>query len=319
VDQAVASYARLLGFGPSWRGSHPELGTTAALFGLANSLIELVGPRGAAPESEGMRSWLSARGEGLQALAFGTDDAVSCSARLRERGLRATAPQDGEARGVNGSLRQYRALELSARSTRGVALLVVERADVAQLMASGSVAPDQVEALDQVVTSTADPAAAEALYGSGLGIRLAADTLLAGGRMRFFRVGKLTIEVVHDAAARPAALLCWLSADLVVRQSRRGLTRPQQCTRVCFADRRQSAQRRSIDHGSASVSIEGESSTRLQWSVAGRLEKLDEQSLRSVRVIGRTRRRRHWRRVPRRRSHHRTRGRVQATALRGNR
>jgi catechol 2,3-dioxygenase-like lactoylglutathione lyase family enzyme len=200
VDQAVASYQSLLGFDPSWRGHHPELGTQAALFGLSNALVELVGPLGDSPESDGMRAWLDARGEGLQALAFGTDDAASCSAQLRERGVRATPPQDGEAHGSDGSVRYYRAVELSAKATRGIAVLAVERADAAQLMAAGPIAPDCVDALDHVVISTADPQAAVALYGDGLGIRLAADNQLAGRRMLFFRVGKVTIEVVHDPA-----------------------------------------------------------------------------------------------------------------------
>jgi catechol 2,3-dioxygenase-like lactoylglutathione lyase family enzyme len=202
VYAAVAAYARLLGSVPTWRGDHPELGTSAALFGLSNALIELVGPRPHAPaaESEGMRTWLADHGEGLQAIAFGTDDAGSCSAGLRERGLRATPPQAGEAHSADGSLRSYRTVELSARNTRGLAILAVERADAAQLRAGR--APDKacVDALDHVVIRSADLDAASALYGTGLGLRLALDRVVGGRRMLFFRIGGVTIEVVHDPA-----------------------------------------------------------------------------------------------------------------------
>ena len=199
VDSAVAHYTRLLGAAPSWHGSHPELGTRAALFGLGNALIELVGPAGDAPESEGLRAWLAERGEGISALAFGTADAASCSTTLRERGVRATPPQDGEALGADGSTRSYRAVELSVRNTRGLSLLAVERADASQLLANGAPAADGVEALDHVVIRTADPDAAIALYGTALGVRLALDRVIGETRMLFFRVGGVTIEVVHHA------------------------------------------------------------------------------------------------------------------------
>jgi catechol 2,3-dioxygenase-like lactoylglutathione lyase family enzyme len=200
VDSAVASYARLLGSQPSWRGLHPELGTSAALFGLSNALLEIVGPHPNAAESEGMRAWLEAHGEGIQAIAFGTPDADGCSAALRQRGLRATAAEAGAATGLDGSVRHYRSVALSPRNTRGLPVLVVERSDAAQLMASGVLAGDCVEALDHVVIRSADPDAAIAFYGTGLGVRLALDRVIGGKRMLFFRVGGVTIEVVHDPA-----------------------------------------------------------------------------------------------------------------------
>ena len=49
VERAVSRYTALLGSAPTWRGEHPDLGTRAALFGLSNSLIELVGPIPGAP------------------------------------------------------------------------------------------------------------------------------------------------------------------------------------------------------------------------------------------------------------------------------
>jgi len=198
VDAAVAAYARLLGSPPTWRGDHPELGTRAALFGLANGLIEIVGPVAGAPEAEGMQTWLAAHGEGMQALAFGTDDADACTSAFRERGLRATAAQDGEARSSDGATRSYRTVELSTRSTRGLAVLAVERADRGRLLASSASDPSCAEALDHVVIRSADLDAALASYGTGLGLRLALDCVVRDIRMLFFRIGGVTIEIVHD-------------------------------------------------------------------------------------------------------------------------
>jgi catechol 2,3-dioxygenase-like lactoylglutathione lyase family enzyme len=199
VAQASARFAQLLGAQPSWHGEHRELGTRAALFGLANALIELVGPLPDAPESEGMRALLSARGEGLYALAFATADAAATFAELKARGVRVAPPADGEASDERGPTRRYRTLELSPRATRGVSVLAVERSDTDALR--GKVEDSaSVHALDHVVLRTAAPDAAIALYAEGLGVRLALDKELGKTRMLFFRVGGVTLEVVHDAS-----------------------------------------------------------------------------------------------------------------------
>lgn len=198
IDAAVDRYQCLLGAAPHWRGGHPELGTRGAIFALGNAAIELTAPSDV-PEAEGLRAWLQARGEGVQAIAFACADAAACSAQLRERGVRATAPSAGEARGDDGATRAYRSIELSPRSTRGLSVLAVERPDPNALRPSAPIAGHAVDALDHIVIRTADPEAAIALFGGALGIRLALDRELAGTRMLFFRTGGVTIEVVGEA------------------------------------------------------------------------------------------------------------------------
>jgi len=196
IDSAVTTYTRLLGAPPVWCGAHPEHGSHAALFGLENALVELVAPDAQADEALGLRAHLDARGEGLSALALGTSDAAALSGALRARGLRATPPQHGEARDMSGGVREYRTVELSARTTRGLSVFAVERTE--RLPAVAAPPPASAHALDHVVIRTSAPDAAIALYGTGLGVRLALDREVAGARMLFFRVGGVTLEVVHD-------------------------------------------------------------------------------------------------------------------------
>lgn len=198
IDSATQSYASLLGHAPTWRGAHPELGTESALFGLSNSLIEITAPRANAEESEGLRGWLDVTGGGLQALALGTDDAASCSKVLRERGVRATPPQAGEARGDDGATRQYQTVELSPRVTLGTPVLIVERPDFAALTSATNATADCVHALDHVVIRTANIEATKAAYSTALGLRLALERDINGARMLFFRVGGVTLEVIED-------------------------------------------------------------------------------------------------------------------------
>lgn len=210
VEAATLSYQRLLGVPPIWRGSHPEARTEASLFALVNSVVELGGPaRDAvdAEETEGLRTLLDTRGEGLTTLSFGADDAAGATKSLRERGVRATPPQDGTAVGSDGNERHYQLVELSPRATRSLAVSIVARPS--PLVAQRQVEPASglLHALDHVVVRSADLEAALALYGTALGIRLALDTHFAGTRMLFFRVGGVTLEVVEDPSVGASDVL----------------------------------------------------------------------------------------------------------------
>lgn len=200
LQAASEAYRRLLGTEPIWRGEHPALGTGSVLFALANGCVELLAPSADAPQAEGLRTLLQSRGEGVQAVAFGTRDAAALSSELRARGVRATRPQDGEAQGAGGELRRFRSVELSTRDTRGLSVFAVERPDPSALRPTGPAPADGFDALDHVLIGTSAPDAARALYERGLGIRLALDRVFGSRRMLFFRIGGVTIEVVQEAA-----------------------------------------------------------------------------------------------------------------------
>jgi len=210
VALATETYERLFGVPALWRGAHPEAGTEATLFSLRNGVIELLGPSSSATdatETEGFRSLLAERGEGLLTLSFGTADAAAATKQLRERGVRATPPQDGEAHGLGGGTRRYRLVELSSRSTRSLSISLVERPE--SLLSDSKVErpPGALTALDHVVIRSADLDAARTLYGQALGVRLALDTTVVGTRMLFFRIGGVTLEVVEDPSLDAADLL----------------------------------------------------------------------------------------------------------------
>jgi len=233
LGAATEGWTRLLGRSPSWRGTHPGLGTANALFRLSNSYLELLTPIGAGGLAELLLARLEGEGEGVLGVAFGTPDADACAEAFRRRGVAADAPVDGIGRdAATGAERRWRNVHLAAAHTRGVLLFAIEHRsppEALPLVAPTGSPTAAVAALDHVVIASADPDASATLYGDKLGLRLALDrTFEARGlRILFFRVGGVTIEVVgrlgapvDGAAVDRATGLAFRTDDVAAARSR---------------------------------------------------------------------------------------------------
>lgn len=211
LEAAARDTEALLGRAPAWRGSHPGQGTANVLFPLANCYLELLSPDGEGALGAQVARFLEARGEGVLALAFGTDDAAACAGWLRRRGLAAAEPVEGEGRDAAGAaVRRWRNVFLPLQATRGTAIFAIEHVEGAlRACALAGPAEAAVAALDHVVVTSADLDGARSLYADRLGLRLALERSFEarGLRILFFRVGGVTLEVVGrlGAAPEPAA------------------------------------------------------------------------------------------------------------------
>jgi catechol 2,3-dioxygenase-like lactoylglutathione lyase family enzyme len=210
LDPASATLSALLGRGPSWRGTHPGLGTRNALFRLENTYLEILTPAGDGPVAERLRARLEAGGEGLLGLAFAAGDAEAARAALAARGLEPGPVGPGRGRDdATGREREWRSFGLAEGASRGVPILVVEHRSPPDALPFA--APEDpraaVLALDHVVVRSTDPDASRTLYGDGLGLRLALDRTFPdwGVRLLFFRVGGTTVEVAAGLGDAPQA------------------------------------------------------------------------------------------------------------------
>lgn len=200
LEAAAKTYAALLGRQPSWRGSHPQLGTSNVLFRLENTYLELLAPVAGGALGDQLRARLQHDGEGLAALAFGTDDVEACVAALGERGLPAGGPIAGV--GVDeasGKTRHWQLAFLPAESTRGVQIFVVEHRSPPEMLPPAALRVAEktaVSGVDHVVIMTDDSEECRDLYRDKLGLRLALDRAFEkrGIRLMFFRIGGVTVE-----------------------------------------------------------------------------------------------------------------------------
>jgi len=233
LEIATETYWMLLGRTPSWRGTHPTLGTANALFRLSNTYLELLAPGGSGRLADALRSRLALEGEGILGLAFGTSDAAACAAELRARGLPAAEPAEGMGRDSStGAVRTWRSILLPTSATRGIVLCAVEHRsppDALPLSVPDSPGGETISGLDHVVIASADLDAAAALYRDGLGLRLALDRRFErrGLRLLFFRVGGVTVELAGQFAGAPdkvepdrATGLAWRTEDVAAARAR---------------------------------------------------------------------------------------------------
>lgn len=201
LDPATERFAALLGRQPSWRGEHPGLGTANALFRLDNTYLELISPAGDGGFGASLREQLERDGEGVLGLAFGSADVDETVAQLRARGVEIGDPRPGSGRDLkSGAERRWRNAVLSPAASRGLLLFVIEHetpADRLPRVESEGDPAAAVSALDHVVVTSRDAEASRALYGEGLGLRLALDRRFEqrGVRLLFFRTGGTTVEI----------------------------------------------------------------------------------------------------------------------------
>jgi catechol 2,3-dioxygenase-like lactoylglutathione lyase family enzyme len=211
LEAATKSYSALLGRAPSWRGSHPGLGTANTLFRVENTYLELLAPVGEGGTAAMLRARLETDGEGLVGLAFGTDDAEACASELRARGLSPTDPVSGTGRDPERTHeRSWKNVILPPNETRGPLVFAIEHLSPPEALpiAAPTGARDAiVTGLDHVVVNTQDVEATKAFYGEKLGLRLALDRTFGGRGLRllFFRVGGVTVEVASRLSAQTDA------------------------------------------------------------------------------------------------------------------
>lgn len=175
LGAATRDHARMLGREPSWRGSHPALGTRNTLFRLANGYVELLAADERGGPLEGLlRAELGGRPERPFALALGVGDLERAVAWLAERGLAVAAPAAGS--GIDeasGRRRSWRSAVVDPAALRGLRMFLIEHADPPDALppARASVPEEAaVAALDHLVVFSQDLAASRAALAERLGL-----------------------------------------------------------------------------------------------------------------------------------------------------
>jgi catechol 2,3-dioxygenase-like lactoylglutathione lyase family enzyme len=231
IEAGVAAYETLLGAAPVWRAEDADGGSASALFKVDNTALELMAPLGEGPVGARLLEMLEETGPRLTSLAYEVADAGMAHHAFGRRGLLPSEIGDGASTDLGtGARRRWKRFRCSDDACGGVKTFILQYTD--------GLLPDMdarrvgaVSSLDHLVINTPNPDRAVALYGARLGLRFALDRTAEEWKTRFlfFRLGGLTLEVIHrlDGAHErdgPDRVwgLTWTVADLEAARARLG-------------------------------------------------------------------------------------------------
>lgn len=233
LDTGLEAYSTVLGRDPDWQAESG--GLRSALFRTENTAIELLAPvRGSDMETR-FNEILDGREGALTSLAFAANDIRAAHHTLTRRGLAPTEVSPGESTDIKtGRTQHWERFRCDDAVCAGIKTFVLERKN--NSLPIGPDVSGDVSALDHVVINTPNPNRAIAHYGARLGLRFALDRTIDAFKTRFlfFRIGGLTLEVVHrfdqdETPHTPDTFwgLTWKTNDLAAahaRLSKAGLT-----------------------------------------------------------------------------------------------
>lgn len=211
LEKAVRDYSLVFGFGPTWQGNHPSLGTKNALFPLENMYLELIAIDDEGPLAETVNEHLKKNGESIFGLALETDNI-----ELAKNELSASFNTDleiSDGKGVNNiskDVRHWRNIFIPNKFSRGIFTLLIQHTK--GILSEHDISDESnISRMDHVVINSNDPDGLVDLYGDKYGIRLALDQFVEkwGGRMLFFRTDHTTIEAIGIKKDGPAEDFLW--------------------------------------------------------------------------------------------------------------
>jgi catechol 2,3-dioxygenase-like lactoylglutathione lyase family enzyme len=240
LEEATRDYEALFGRRASWRGEHRAYGTRNTLFRIENTYVELLALSGAKAKdgrwAGELSRFLDERGEGLYALALGTDDIDATVREVRAQGIEVQDPRAGN--GIDQrtyAQREWRNAMVPLKATRGTRVFFIQHTSPPEaLPIAGVQSPDGafVTRMDHAVVLSADMEASRVLWGDALGARLALDRTFPerATRILFFRLGDITIEIsggsrqTEEGLGKPDRLwgVAWGVDDLAATCARLG-------------------------------------------------------------------------------------------------
>lgn len=226
LDDGVTAYATLLGHNPIWK-SEGE-GQSSAVFSLGNTSLELIAPVGSGPVADKLRD-MTADGAVLTSLAYRSDDLDEDHRLCTRRGLTPSAIGEHTSQHAEtGAERQWHAFRIPDAKMASIKTFILQM-DTSIEAPALPVDSGAVSHLDHLVINTPNPDRTVATYGARLDLRLALDRTAEQWKTRFlfFRLGELTLEIIHrldaeQASGAPDAIwgITWETQDLDAAHAR---------------------------------------------------------------------------------------------------
>ena len=195
IDEGVECYRKLFGADPVWRAAGE--GSQTAVFDAGNTALELMAPHGEGAVADKLRA-MTKDGPRLTSLAYRSDAITDDHYAFGRRGLAPSEVTGGESEDLGtGQKRSWKRFRVPHGRMAGIKSFILEPSE-GELPSTASES-GAITALDHIVINTPNPERAVATYGARLGLRFALDRVAEQWKTRFlfFRLGGLTLEIIH--------------------------------------------------------------------------------------------------------------------------
>ncbi len=181
---------------PNFIGQSRKLGIDIISFGLNKTNICLISPKNSGIWSEKLNNFLKNKGEGIFGINFFSNDFNNDYNNFVKNHLKVSGKIESSFEGNNDIEIKFSFFNILDKNIESLNILVSSKIDFQDNKSS---LKNNVSKVNQLVIQTEDPDTIKEIFEGKLSIRLALDKTFKkwAGRMLFFRLGGVTLEVIE--------------------------------------------------------------------------------------------------------------------------
>ena len=181
---------------PNFIGQSRKLGIDIISFGLNKTNICLISPKNSGIWSEKLNNFLKNKGEGIFGINFFSNDFNNDYNNFVKNHLKVSGKIESSFEGNNDIEIKFSFFNILDKTIESLNILVSSKIDFQDNKSS---LKNNVSKVNQLVIQTKDPDTIKEIFEGKLSIRLALDKTFKkwAGRMLFFRLGGVTLEVIE--------------------------------------------------------------------------------------------------------------------------
>ena len=196
IEETSQKFSIFFGRSPDFIGQSINLGIDIIIFGLNNTNICLISPKSSGFWFETLNNFLKNKGEGIFGINFSSDDFDNDYNNFTKNNLKLSDKIESNFEGNNNDKIKFSFFNIFDKAIENLNIFVSNEMNFQNNKANSK---NNVSKVNQIVIQTEAPDTIKDIFDGKLSIRLALDKTFKewAGRMLFFRLGGVTLEVIE--------------------------------------------------------------------------------------------------------------------------
>ena len=196
LEETSKKFSIFFGRDPNFIGQSRKLGIDIISFGLNKTNICLISPKSSGIWFETLNNFLKNKGEGIFGINFSSNDFDSDYNHFIKNDLKLSAKFESNFEANNQNQIKFSFFNVLDKTIEGLNIFISNEINFQNNKANSK---NTVSKVNQLVIQTEAPDSIKDIFEGKLNIRLALDKTFKewAGRMLFFRLGGITLEVIE--------------------------------------------------------------------------------------------------------------------------